>query len=377
MSSQNSSFVSESGTKNQDGVVPQASAWIKSKQGMVVMAFIVGVLIGLIVLGWGPFRVKYVDTTTEALRADLRADYARMIVDSYSYSHIANPQFAEQMALVRLNELGQYAELELQSIVRDPQIQNMNDILTVQELFLATNGSSNGITADEQTQPTANQQAEVDPQNQGKFLKSVGLALLALVLFGIAGFAVFLFAKQNQNKLPKTRASYQDTNDVNDFVKTNYQSKEGVQLSPDQHFFTTYKIGNDLYEKRESIISRTKNDYLGECGVEVVDFIGVGTPKRASAFEVYVFDSHQPGNTAKVLLCEHAFSDKNVYERLKHKGEFILLEANKDIALDTENLQVIVRVKEMHYGNAPLPENSYVEQITFEFSVWEKSSLIA
>lgn len=371
MTSQNSSFVTGSSEKKYSKDTLPSVDWIKSTQGKVILSFIIGVLIGLIVLGWGPLKVKYIDTTTEYLREDLRTDYTRMIIDSYTTTHVSNPQYAEQMALARLNSLGEYASEELQKILRDPQIQNMNDILTIQELYQSTTGI---IT--ESTESISAPIVSPEEEKQGGVIKSLGLGLLAVALFGIAGFAGFLFLRQNQsNKKVAPKVTYRDTDEINDFVQTTYQSKDGVQLMPDQHFFTTYRIGNDLYEKRESIISKSNKEYLGECGVEVVDFIGVGTPKRASAFEVYVFDSHQPGNTAKVLLCEHAFSDKNVYERLKHKGEFILLESNKDIPLETENLQVIVRIKEMHYGTAPLPENSYVEQITFEFSVWEKSSL--
>ena len=371
MTSQNSSFVTGSSEKKYSKDALPSVDWIKSTQGKVILSFIIGVLIGLIVLGWGPLKVKYIDTTTEYLREDLRTDYTRMIIDSYTTTHVSNPQYAEQMALARLNSLGEYASEELQKIVRDPQIQNMNDILTIQELYQSTTGI---IT--ESTESISAPIVSPEEEKQGGVIKSLGLGLLAVALFGIAGFAGFLFLRQNQsNKKVAPKVTYRDTDEINDFVQTTYQSKDGVQLMPDQHFFSTYRIGNDLYEKRESIISKSNKEYLGECGVEVVDFIGVGTPKRASAFEVYVFDSHQPGNTAKVLLCEHAFSDKNVYERLKHKGEFILLESNKDIPLETENLQVIVRIKEMHYGTAPLPENSYVEQITFEFSVWEKSSL--
>ncbi len=371
MPSQNSSFVTGSGEKKQAQNTSNVFTWFNSTQGKMVLLFIAGVLIGLVILGWGPLKVKYIDTTTEYLRPDLRTDYARMIIDSYTTTHITNPQYAEQMALARLNSLGDTASDELQKIVRDPQIQNMNDILLIQELYQSTTNTTSTTT-----QTTNSPVVSPEEQKQGGFIKSIGLGLLAVVLFGIAGFAGFLVLRQNQsNKKASLKVTYRDTDEINNFIQTTYQSKDGVQLTPDQHFFSTYRIGNDLYEKRESIISKTNKEYLGECGVEVVDFIGVGTPKRASAFEVYVFDSHQPGNTAKVLLCEHAFSDKNVYERLKHKGEFILLESNKDIPLETENLQVIVRIKEMHYGTAPLPENSYVEQITFEFSVWEKSSL--
>ena len=374
MASQNSSFVTGSGAKKHPENTSNIVAWLSSNQGKMVLAFIVGVFLGLVILGWGPLKVKYIDTTTEYLREDLRTDYARMIIDSYTTSHIANPQYAEQMALARLNSLGDYASEELQKIVRDPQIQNMNDILTIQELYKTTSGIS--TTTPQETENSTAPVISPEEQKQGNLIKSLGLALLSVALLAIAGFAIFLFLRQNQsNKRPTPKVSYRDTDEINNFVQTTYQSKDGIQLTPDQHFFTTYRIGNDLYEKRESIISKVNKEYLGECGVEVVDFIGVGTPKRASAFEVYVFDSHQPGNTAKVLLCEHAFSDKNVYERLKHKGEFILLEPNKDIPLETENLQVIIRIKEMHYGTAPLPENSYIEQITFEFSVWEKASL--
>lgn len=373
MSYQDSSFVSGSGVGNQKGTTAKTLARLKTKQGTALIAFLIGIFIGLVILGWGPLRVNYTDTTPASLREDLRADYARMIVDSYSYAHIANPQFAEQMALARLKELGESSALELQKIVQDPQIQNMNDILNLQQLHAnstqTTLDNQNTIVGD----PTSNQ----DQNGSSTLMKSLGLALLAILLFAIAFYAIFLFIKQsraNTSTAPKV-PRYRDTNKVNEFTKTDYRSDQNGWTNPDLHFFTTYKIGNDLYEKRETINSHANNDYLGECGVEVIDFIGVGTPKRASAFEIYVFDKMQPSTSSKILLCEHAYSDKNVYERLKHKGEFVLLEPEKDIILETDNLQVIVRIKEMHYGNAPLPENSYVEQITFEFSVWEKSRL--
>lgn len=49
-----------------------------------IVAFVVGVIIGLVVLGWGPLKVQYYDAAPTNLRADLQEDYLRMAIDLYA-----------------------------------------------------------------------------------------------------------------------------------------------------------------------------------------------------------------------------------------------------------------------------------------------------
>ncbi len=49
-----------------------------------IVALIVGVIFGLVVLGWWLWPVQYYDAAPSNLRADLQEDYMRMAIDSYA-----------------------------------------------------------------------------------------------------------------------------------------------------------------------------------------------------------------------------------------------------------------------------------------------------
>ena len=78
---------------------------------------------------------------------------------------------------------------------------------------------------------------------------------------------------------------------------------------------TTYMAGDDLYDDSFSIDSPS-GEFLGECGVGISDTIGVGDPKKVTAFEVWLFDKNDIQTVTKVLMSEHAFNDAAIRQRL-------------------------------------------------------------
>jgi hypothetical protein len=48
------------------------------------LGFVLGLIIGLPILGWGLWPVKYIDASAEHLREDLQRDWLRMTIDSYA-----------------------------------------------------------------------------------------------------------------------------------------------------------------------------------------------------------------------------------------------------------------------------------------------------
>ncbi len=73
-------------------------------------------------------------------------------------------------------------------------------------------------------------------------------------------------------------------------------------------FRTIYTLGDDLYDDSFSIESAS-GDFLGECGVGIGDMVGVGDPKKVSAFEVWLFDKNDIQTVTKVLMSRYAFND--------------------------------------------------------------------
>ncbi|HEX7557113.1 MAG TPA: LPXTG cell wall anchor domain-containing protein, partial [Leptolinea sp.] len=142
---------------------------------------------------------------------------------------------------------------------------------------------------------------------------------------------------------------------------------------PVVQFMTTYMLGDDLYDDSFSIDAPT-GEFLGECGVGISETIGVGDPKKVTAFEVWLFDKNDIQTVTKVLLSSHGFNDPNIRQRLLAKGEPQLVEPGKRILLETASLQMEARIVDASYGGGALPTNSYFDRLTLELAVWPKSA---
>jgi hypothetical protein len=140
---------------------------------------------------------------------------------------------------------------------------------------------------------------------------------------------------------------------------------------PVAQFMTTYMVGDDLYDDSFSIDAPT-GEFLGECGVGISETVGVGEPKRVTAFEVWLFDKNDIQTVTKVIMSAHAFDDEKIHARLESKGEPILAEPGKQILLETATLQLEARVIDMDYGEGAAPDQSYFQRLTLELAIWPK-----
>lgn len=61
----------------------QIRDYLKKPWAIPAICFIVGLLFGWMVLGWGLFPVQWKDASVDSLRQDLKLDYLRMAVDSF------------------------------------------------------------------------------------------------------------------------------------------------------------------------------------------------------------------------------------------------------------------------------------------------------
>jgi len=147
------------------------------------------------------------------------------------------------------------------------------------------------------------------------------------------------------------------------------QAASGDQ--PISQFMTTYVLGDDLYDDSFSIDSPT-GEFLGECGVGISETIGVGDPKKVTAFEIWLFDKNDIQTVTKILLSKHAYQDNNIKQRLMSKGELILVEPGQQILLETATLQLEAKIQDASYGQGALPDGSFFDRLTLELNVWQK-----
>jgi hypothetical protein len=195
------------------------------------------------------------------------------------------------------------------------------------------------------------------------------LIVLCLVLLVIGGALAYLliFRGKRPTGIPNPFKQAQEISKSAE--RTDFQA-QGVE-APIAQFMTTYKLGVDLYDDSFSIDSPT-GEFLGECGVGISETVGVGDPKKVTAFEVWLFDKNDIQTVTKVLMSEFAFKDAGILQRLASKGEPVMIEPGKQILLETATLQLEARVVDLNYGSGALPGNSFFDRLTLELAVWPK-----
>lgn len=332
------------------------------------IAFVIGLLIGWIVIGWGIWPVSWTDAAPKDLRADLRADYLRMVIDSYNINKDAT------LAVQRYQGMGDAGPAALQDITANPGNTSPASLLAFTAILGAGGVPVPQVTPAAGT-PVPGATALATPTPVGA--KPSGglsylpvllgvLCVLVLIIGGALAYILFIRGKGKGNLQTPAGQAQEATRQA---ARTDYTG-EG-QETPVAQFMTTYMVGDDLYDDSFSIDSPS-GEFLGECGVGISETIGVGDPKKVTAFEVWLFDKNDIQTVTKVFMSAHAFDDPAIRQRLESKGEPVLCEPGTRILLETATLQLEARVVDMNYGQGALPPSSYFERLTLELAIWPK-----
>ena len=331
---------------------------LREPRAMAVAAFVAGLAIGLVFLGWYVFPVQWTDASPQQLRADVQEDYLRMALDSYSLHE--NADVANQ----RMAELGDAAPDILAAIAADRGDQKKGAI----NYFQSQVGVVEAGSADDA--PVAEQElvAAEEPEEEGALLTSNSLLYTICGFVAVIGVALAAITYMRRQQGGDRSAALKAQDLTRSAQGSNFDALGDAPIS---QWMTTYLMGDDLFDDSFSIDS-TSGEFLGECGVGIAETIGVGDPKRVSAFELWLFDKNDIQTVTKVLMSNHTFRDDSSRERLAAKGEPILAAPGAEAVLETETLQLVVRVVDMEYGDGPLPEESYFDRVTLELAVCSK-----
>jgi hypothetical protein len=317
------------------------------RRGMLaVAAFVVGVVLGL-AYAWGVQPIKWVDATPNLLRADLRVDYLKMAIDSYSVNRDVD------LAIRRFEDLGDDAAETLRAIEANPGEVSpgaVDSYTSVVQIFEPGAGAT--------AQPTQTARPPSPVSVSRLILPVCGITLLlALALGGV------LLLRSRGGRVGRTRpASDAQTEQEGDVGGT---AIPGEARPPLATFRTTYSMGDELYDDSFSIESPA-GDFLGECGVGIGDTIGVGEPKKVSAFEVWLFDKNDIQTVTKVLMSRYTFQDEATRQRIAAKGDPEVAENGAVVALETASLRVEARIVDMTYAEGVLPAESHFSRMTIE-----------
>jgi hypothetical protein len=342
-----------------------------------IVAFVLGLLLGWFVLGWGLFPVTWTDAAPEHLRADVKVDYLRSAIDSYSLNRDLG------LAQQRYAALGEDAEQALEAVRQNPGSQSADAI----NGFMTAVGVSAppvvaGTPAAETPAPeTAGTPApgtsiaeaageEGTPQPPGSTLVRVVLPVLCVLTLLLVGalLALFFLRSRRGGITPVRPTQPQAATRPSEW--TDYSAAGGE--APMVQFMATYKLGDDLFDDSFSVDSPS-GEFLGECGVGISETIEGGDPKKVTAFEVWLFDKNDIQTVTKVLMSQFAYMDEAIRQRLIPKGEPVPAEPGIETTLETQSLRMVVRVVDMGYGEAPMaPEASFFDRMILELAIWQK-----
>lgn len=341
--------------------------FIRKPAALAIGAFIVGIVIGLVVLGWGIWPLEWVDTAPADLRVDFQRDYLCMAVDSYAKNQDLG------LAQSRWNNLGENASAVLDSLTPATcGLSASKDIDTFKSIIsYAPQALDNAANTPVTQEAPVVTMPEVKPESTFSIAPLLILVALTLV---VGGVFVFLMKRRAGGKpifgsrpaKPGKAAPAANKSQVRTAAQ-NAPKKEPALAQ----FMTTYRQGDDLYDDSFSIDS-VNGEFLGECGVGIAETIGVGDPKKVTALEVWLFDKNDIQTVTKILMSEHASNDSAIRQRMVSKGEPIKVEPGMTFVMETATLQMEAKVIDMVYARGPLPENSYFSRLTMEISVWAK-----
>lgn len=323
---------------------------IERQPGISVgIAFVLGLLIGLVVLGWWLWPVEWTDAAPQHLAQEDRDRYLLAVAERYSLDGNNAEKVRDALAAWPDAEAA-VAICELRERTQDPAAQQRLEAIALVE------GGQDCATV------LAGEGTAVD---EGGGLGPILLLGLLLLIF----IGAILFVIQRRNAMMAE----------SDFGNVGMDMPESAPVAGDAEletiplarFESTYTYGRDTYDDSFSI-ENAGGDFLGECGVGISESIGTDTPKNVTAFEVWLFDKNDIRTVTKVIMSDHAFFDDALKAKLAPKGEPVLARENEVIVLETASLIVNAEIKAMDYGESTLPPQSFFESFTVDLSAWAK-----
>lgn len=319
----------------------------------LVLGLIGGILIGWFGIGWGVWPVTYADAHPAFLRSDYKADYVAMVAQSYRETgdqDVARDRmkgWADGAAYVcqladEAEDVTVQQELQVLALLLSPQIDCSTGAVTAAEL------------------ETSAEETQEESSWVGNVVTVCGLGLLAGLLV-VGGFVL----------VQRRRAVVEQSAAPMPAAEPAAAGAAEVRAIPLAQFPTEFNLGHDTYDDSFSI-ETASGEFLGECGVGISEVIGVGDPKKITAFEVWLFDKNDIRTITKVIMSEHAYYDDALRAKLAPKGEAALAKPGEIVVLETASLIVNARVVEMEYGSGELAPQSFFSRLVMELATWAK-----
>jgi hypothetical protein len=317
------------------------------------LCFMVGLIIGLFAIGWWLWPVEWVDASPAELQSGWQDMWLQMAVISYGATGDA------ATAKVEYDALGDAADDTLARILANPQGIESNLLSQFSAAVSASVPVPAGVTP------------ATTPAGGGKTNVSTLLIVMCVVTLLVGAAIVVYFVLQGRKRAGGAAPAAQFTGTEAEAPAEWTSFPAPGDQAPMAQFMASYKAGDDMFDDSFSIDSPS-GEFLGECGAGISETIGVGVPKKVTAFEVWLFDKNDIQTVTKVLMSAHAFNDPAIRQKLEAKGEPFQANSGGQTLLETATLRLVARVVDMTYGQGALPESSYFDSLVLELAIWQK-----
>ena len=316
------------------------------------VAFLAGVALGWLVIGWWLWPVSWTDADPWDLRAEYQKVYVTLTTESYTQSR--NTDLVKEALDGWDSQALADLMMTLQDQAPDPATrQRLADMASA--LALPSGGAA------EQTESTGLGESAFSlpvPPVGNRLVTVCGTAGAMLVVFVLIIFAVSTRPWESISvwiqRAQRSRAVKTPELVTGHFVSTYIQGRDDAQEYP----------GYDDYFSIEA----PNGQFLGECGLCVGRILGRETPRRVTALEMVLFDSFDHRTETRILMSRHAYEDAGLRQELMTRGELILVEPGVQSLVETINLQMLATITSAEYADQEPPEGVF-RRVTVELDI--------
>jgi hypothetical protein len=336
-------------------------------QNKLVNAAALGLVLGLtfgLMYGYFINPVEWTDVSMDVTSKDLQEDYLRMAIDSYRI------RGNDLLAVTRWQALGEAADEVLETIKYNPGMQGWEAVYEFEKAVTLRNASPAGVEC----------QTVVETNNQLCLFLWAGTTLLLI------GLGVYVFYQTDSQGSGPRRISMpvfgkREASRRAEAGSREYYSEIEEALEIEQERFLknpplanhiwTYEMGDDQYEESHPIDSKT-GDFLGECGIEIAKTMDNSKPKKATAFDIWLFDKNEINTRSIILMSHDAYENEILRTQFEMKGKPILAEIGKEIKVKTDHLLMNMRVLDMICAQIEPGNCEYFQRLSLDVNIWEQ-----
>lgn len=353
--------------------------------GFTLVAFVAGLIIGLVVLGWYIFPVQWTNARPVDLAGGYREDYLVMVAESYARTGNADlarrrlssfNAAAIQKAADALNQQGLAVEAQ--------HVRAMIALVAAPGTPVAAAATPTPLVSGRVTPgpPPAVQVPAAGPgsPNLARLVGLIGMSCLLVALIVTGAIIVLSWLLRTETR-PAWLRRLLDTRPAipvaTPSVRTPPRERAPVvqvrpgwdigELALNDTVVTEYAPGEIYYY--ESYHIKDKNEMLGECGVRIAETLSSLDRDHPPAFDIWLYDRIDDRTVKAVVLTEQAYSDRALRRQLAGNGQPISPEPGKILFLETANLHLEAELVAFEYGQPKgTPGQAFFEQFSVQLT---------